>query len=129
MVKPGGTGRPRLLISARLAPLPPSRFFISALPSALPSPKPYTHFAISQVPRSFSHSLSRREREGPNAAGVGRVRGTLTAVLVLPILARRIECPSPARFARTLSPRERVTTPRPSKNPPPRPALRESATA
>ena len=28
-----------LLISARLAPLPPSRFFISARPSALPSPK------------------------------------------------------------------------------------------
>src|ERR1700753_3130894 len=43
MVKPGGTGRPRLAISARLAPLPPSRSRISALPSALPSPKGDTH--------------------------------------------------------------------------------------
>src|SRR5258708_23143601 len=39
MVNPGGTGRPMLAISARLAPLPPSRFFISLLPSALPPPK------------------------------------------------------------------------------------------
>ena len=39
MVKPGGTGRPRLAISARLAPLPPSRSRRPALPSALPSPK------------------------------------------------------------------------------------------
>src|SRR3954469_5170409 len=43
MVKPGGTGSPRLAISARLAPLPPSRLRISALPSALPSPKVNTH--------------------------------------------------------------------------------------
>ena len=32
-------------ISARLAPLPPSRFFISALPSAFPSPNLYTFFS------------------------------------------------------------------------------------
>src|SRR6266481_980788 len=43
MVKPGGTGRPRLAISARLAPLPPNRSRNSALPSALPSPKVKTH--------------------------------------------------------------------------------------
>src|SRR5437899_1243297 len=43
MVKPGGTGSPRLAISARLAPLPPSRSRISALPSALPSPNVNTH--------------------------------------------------------------------------------------
>src|ERR1700722_6391382 len=43
MVKPGGTGRPRLAISARLAPLPPSRSRKSALPSALPSPNVNTH--------------------------------------------------------------------------------------
>src|SRR5579863_10515538 len=43
MVKPGGTGRPRLAISARLAPLPPSRSRRPALPSALPSPKVKTH--------------------------------------------------------------------------------------
>ena len=34
IVKPGGTGRPRRVISARLAPLPPSRSFILAPPSA-----------------------------------------------------------------------------------------------
>src|SRR6476660_4894243 len=43
MVKPGGTGRPRLAISARLAPLPPSKSRSSALPSALPSPNVNTH--------------------------------------------------------------------------------------
>src|ERR1700743_1463682 len=43
MVKPGGTGRPRLAISARLAPLPPSRSRNVALPSALPSPNVNTH--------------------------------------------------------------------------------------
>src|ERR1700685_2012323 len=43
MVKPGGTGKPRLAISARLAPLPPSRSRNPALPSALPSPKVNTH--------------------------------------------------------------------------------------
>src|SRR5215475_16038468 len=44
MVKPGGTGRPRLAISARFAPLPPRRLRMSARPSALPSPKVKTHF-------------------------------------------------------------------------------------
>src|ERR1700677_1187540 len=43
MVKPGGTGRPRLAISARLAPLPPSKSRSPALPSALPSPNVNTH--------------------------------------------------------------------------------------
>src|ERR1700722_3420363 len=43
MGKPGGTGNPRLAISARFAPLPPSRSRRSALPSALPSPKVKTH--------------------------------------------------------------------------------------
>src|ERR1700728_4292042 len=43
MVKPGGTGSPRLAISARLGPLPPSRSRKVALPSALPSPKVNTH--------------------------------------------------------------------------------------
>src|SRR5262245_24787169 len=36
-----------LVISARLAPLPPRRFFISARPSALPLPKKYTDLAIA----------------------------------------------------------------------------------
>src|ERR1700722_7448199 len=43
IVKPGGTGRPRLAISARLAPLPPSKSRSPALPSALPSPNVNTH--------------------------------------------------------------------------------------
>src|SRR6266700_3724978 len=43
MVKPGGTGSPRLAISARLAPLPPNRSRRPALPSALPSPNVKTH--------------------------------------------------------------------------------------
>src|ERR1700709_173410 len=52
MVKPGGTGSPRLAISARLAALPPSRSRMSALPSALPSPNVNTHlpdFALSSA--------------------------------------------------------------------------------
>src|ERR1035437_4377904 len=43
MVNPGGTGSPRLAISARLAPLPPSKSRNPTLPSALPSPKVNTH--------------------------------------------------------------------------------------
>src|SRR5260221_6114291 len=43
MVKPGGTGSPRLPISARLAPLPPSKSRNSAWPSALPSRNVNTH--------------------------------------------------------------------------------------
>src|SRR3954464_685727 len=42
IVKPGGTGTPRLVISARLAPLPPSTAFMSLVPSAAPLPKKYT---------------------------------------------------------------------------------------
>ena len=34
IVKPGGTGTPIKFISARFAPLPPRRFFMSAFPSA-----------------------------------------------------------------------------------------------
>src|SRR5260370_2442664 len=44
MVKPGGTGSPRLAISARLAPLPPSKARNRALPSALASAKGNTHW-------------------------------------------------------------------------------------
>jgi hypothetical protein len=39
MVNPGGTGTPRLVISARFAPLPPRTLFISRVPSARPFPK------------------------------------------------------------------------------------------
>src|SRR3954454_24198418 len=44
IVKPGGTGRPALVISARPEPLPPSRSFMFRLPSAFPEPKKYTYF-------------------------------------------------------------------------------------
>src|SRR5712691_4943073 len=44
IVKPGGTGRPAFVISARPAPLPPSRSFMFRLPSAFPLPKKYTCF-------------------------------------------------------------------------------------
>src|ERR1700739_4109027 len=43
MVKPGGTGRPALVISAKPAPLPPRTSFILPLPSALPPPNEYTY--------------------------------------------------------------------------------------
>ena len=39
IVKPGGTGTPALLISARPEPLPPRISFIFPSPSALPPPK------------------------------------------------------------------------------------------
>src|SRR5260221_11848613 len=45
MVKPEGTGRPRFVISARLAPLPPSRYFCSFEPSS----KAYT-YGIADLP-------------------------------------------------------------------------------
>src|SRR3954454_2457674 len=55
MVKPGGTGRPRLAISARFAPLPPSRSRMLAWPSALPSPKVNTHLpALAVSPAGFA---------------------------------------------------------------------------
>src|SRR5213082_3469679 len=44
MVKPGGTGSPALVISAKPAPLPPSSSFILPLPSALPAPKKNTYW-------------------------------------------------------------------------------------
>src|SRR5258707_13238753 len=47
MVKAGGTGRARLAISARPAPLPPRRLRMSARPSASPLPKPKTHFDLA----------------------------------------------------------------------------------
>jgi hypothetical protein len=43
MVNPGGTGSPMDIMSARFAPFPPRRFFMLAVPSALPSPKKYTY--------------------------------------------------------------------------------------
>src|SRR6478736_6006370 len=58
MVKPGGTGRPRLAISARLAPLPPRRSRRPALPSALPSPNVNTHFPEGIAAAGFAAALA-----------------------------------------------------------------------
>src|SRR6266850_7388120 len=43
MVKPGGTGTPRLVISASSHPLPPRRWRSALDPSALPLAKEYTY--------------------------------------------------------------------------------------
>jgi hypothetical protein len=64
IVKPGGTGTPNFAISARLAPLPPRRFFIVALPSADLPPKKYTIlFAISIFLLINSSSHTRKHAE------------------------------------------------------------------
>src|SRR3990172_7350117 len=48
IVKPGGTGMPRLVISARSHPFPPRRSRIPADPSAFPPPKKYTYLTIGR---------------------------------------------------------------------------------
>src|SRR5579872_4950005 len=58
MVKPGGTGRPALVISARPAPFPPSSSFILPLPSALPPPKKYTYLVGLELVTSWCVSGS-----------------------------------------------------------------------
>ena len=50
IVKPGGTGNPKLLISASPAPFPPRRSRIPVLPSARPSPNSYTNFSGNPFP-------------------------------------------------------------------------------
>src|SRR5690348_8302415 len=49
MVNPGGTGTPRFVISARLAPFPPRTIFMSLVPSARPFPKKYTCFGADDA--------------------------------------------------------------------------------
>ena len=49
MVNPLGIGRPKLVISARLAPLPPNRLRISLFPSV----KAYTYFVILSTLLTF----------------------------------------------------------------------------
>src|SRR5918993_797674 len=61
MVNPGGTGRPRFVISARLAPLPPSR----SLRSRFPSLKSYTNLGtVNSSEAVLAGSLS-GGREAP----------------------------------------------------------------
>src|SRR5579883_682652 len=59
-VKPGGTGRPAFVISARPAPLPPSSSFILPFPSALPLPKKYAYFAMRSLRVTPSRISARR---------------------------------------------------------------------
>src|SRR5262245_2199022 len=67
MVKPGGTGKPRLAISARQAPLPPRRLRMSARPSALRLPKRYTHLVLAYV---FDAAARRAAALRPDAGRV-----------------------------------------------------------
>src|SRR3984957_13058051 len=95
IVKPGGTGRPRLAISARLAPLPPSKSRRPALPSALPSPNVNTHlpdFAASAAGLAAATlaaglaalflSALRAEAAGAGFARAGREGFDFTAVFL-----------------------------------------------
>src|ERR1700684_3705809 len=86
MVKPGGTGRPRLAISARLAPLPPSRSRSPALPSALPSPKVNTH--LPDFTASFAGLLAAASTAGFDAALAGLFFKALRAATGAAVLAR-----------------------------------------
>src|SRR5688572_3099882 len=71
MVKPGGTGRPRLAISARFAPLPPSSSRIALLPSARPSPNVNTHLPDGTEARctGFGFDLATAFDSGLRPAG------------------------------------------------------------
>src|SRR4029077_12053995 len=60
IVKPGGTGRPAFVISARPAPLPPRTSFILPFPSALPPPKKYTNLTSGLLLVLTSTALSGR---------------------------------------------------------------------
>src|SRR3954454_14528536 len=85
MVKPGGTGRPRLAISARLARLPPSRSRSSALPSALPSPNVKTHLPdlIGSAPALLAAGLVGRLAAGFVATFFNAFRAEAGAGLAL----------------------------------------------
>ena len=56
MVNPGGTGNPSLVISARFAPLPPSRSFWSLSPSV----KSNTYLVIRFSLGGFGVAMDRR---------------------------------------------------------------------
>src|SRR5215213_5744760 len=77
MVKPGGTGRPALVMVAQPAPLPPRR-----LRSALPSSNRYTHFWVVPVDGEAVVAWAMRtmlltRRPEAHLAGDGRAgRGT-----------------------------------------------------
>src|SRR5688500_18183287 len=57
IVKPAGTGTPRFVISARLAPFPPSTLFMSRVPSAAPLPKKKTDWVMPSAAAAESKLL------------------------------------------------------------------------
>src|ERR1700747_3013711 len=101
MVKPGGTGRPRLAISARPAPLPPRRLRMSRRPSALPLPKPKTHFDLAgALVEGFL---------GGAFAGAGRVRGAARRGARLLIDLRRRDVDLTTEFTDSVAPGLMIT--------------------
>src|SRR3546814_7515225 len=86
MVKPGGTGRPIPAISARFAPLPPSRFLSPAPPSETPPPKRYTYCAIICLPqgwcagRLFGSSCAGFVVVGRSALDLGKIGDAVNRV-------------------------------------------------
>src|SRR6185437_16434239 len=117
MVKPGGTGRPRLAISARLAPLPPSRSRMLARPSALPSPKVKTHlfdfaaacaagrtaaFAAGLV--AFFFSVFRTGAAGAAFARAGTDRFDFAAIFLGLARALAMTCINPRRVKGNCAP-------------------------
>src|ERR1700730_10217396 len=99
MVKPGGTGRPRLAISARLAPLPPKRSRRPAWPSALPSPKVKTH--LPDLATLATGALASLLATGFFAAGFGAALTAFLATGLAGILARALRALEAAPFARS----------------------------
>src|SRR5687767_7784682 len=57
IVKPAGTGTPRFVISARLAPFPPSTLFMSRVPSPAPLPKKKTDWVMPSAAAAESKLL------------------------------------------------------------------------
>ena len=86
IVKPGGTGTPRLVISARFAPLPPRTFVMSRVPSADPLPKKKTDCAIDVSSHSRSGASPGRRAVASDSRRRSR-RGRIRTVRPAPTRA------------------------------------------
>src|SRR5687768_10837197 len=75
MVNPGGTGIPRFVISARLAPFPPSTFFMSRVPSSPSAPKKYTDLGAPDAVSGGSAAAAKAELVGVRGRRGGVVTG------------------------------------------------------
>src|SRR5262245_41284604 len=95
MVKPGGTGMPRLVISASSEPLPPSNGRSALDPSALPAANEYTYFgtrasaffrevarADFRVAECFITTPARARRLAETSAGPARANAMFVIVSV-----------------------------------------------